>query len=42
VEVQQEIINKKMKFYVVDGYRVAQDAQMGVRIIQSCRRASSN
>jgi len=39
VEVQQQIINKKLKFFVVDAYRVARDAQMGVRIntvMQTC------
>ena len=39
VEVQQEIIRKKLKFFVVDGYKVAREAQMGVRIntvMQTC------
>jgi pyruvate-ferredoxin/flavodoxin oxidoreductase len=38
-EVQQQILDKKLKFYVVDAYRVARDAQMGVRIntvMQTC------
>jgi pyruvate-ferredoxin/flavodoxin oxidoreductase len=38
-EVQKQIIDKKLKFYVVDAYRVARDAQMGVRIntiMQTC------
>jgi pyruvate-ferredoxin/flavodoxin oxidoreductase len=38
-EVQAEIVQKKLKFYVVDAYRVARDAQMGVRIntvMQTC------
>jgi pyruvate-ferredoxin/flavodoxin oxidoreductase len=30
--VQQEIISKKLRFYVIDGYRVARDAGMGSRI----------
>ncbi|MHB1034289.1 MAG: pyruvate:ferredoxin (flavodoxin) oxidoreductase [Pirellulales bacterium] len=39
VEVQEQIIRKKLKFYVVDGFRVARDAKMGVRIntvMQTC------
>ncbi len=38
-EVQQQIIDKKMKFYVVDAFRVAREAEMGVRIntiMQTC------
>ena len=38
-EVQQQIIDKKLKFYVVDAYHVAREAQMGVRIntiMQTC------
>ena len=38
-EVQQQILAKKLKFYVVDGYRVARDTNMGVRIntiMQTC------
>ena len=38
-EVQKQIIDKKLKFYVVDAYRVARDAEMGVRIntiMQTC------
>ncbi len=38
-EVQQQIIDKQLKFYVVDAYRVARDAEMGVRIntvMQTC------
>jgi pyruvate-ferredoxin/flavodoxin oxidoreductase len=38
-EVQKQIIDRKMKFYVVDGFSVARDAQMGVRIntiMQTC------
>ena len=39
IEVQEEIIRKKLKFYVVDAFRVARDAEMGVRIntvMQTC------
>jgi len=39
IEVQEQIIEKKLKFYVVDGYRVAREAKMGVRIntaMQTC------
>ncbi len=39
IEVQQDIVEKKLKFYVVDAYRVARDAEMGVRIntvMQTC------
>jgi len=38
-ETQQQIIDKKLKFYVVDAYRVAREAEMGVRIntvMQTC------
>lgn len=38
-EVQKQIIDKKLKFYVVDAYRVARDTEMGVRIntiMQTC------
>lgn len=38
-EVQQQIIEKKLKFYVVDGYHVAREAGMGARIntvMQTC------
>ena len=38
-KVQQQIIDKKLKFYVVDAYRVAREAEMGVRIntvMQTC------
>ena len=39
MEVQEQIISKKLKFYVVDAYTVAREAQMGVRIntvMQTC------
>ena len=39
IEVQQQIINKKLTFYVVDAYRVAHAAELGVRIntvMQTC------
>jgi pyruvate-ferredoxin/flavodoxin oxidoreductase len=39
VEVQEDIINKKLKFYVIDGYEVAKNADMGGRvntIMQTC------
>ncbi len=38
-EVQEQIIDKKLKFYVVNAYRVAREAEMGVRIntvMQTC------
>ncbi|MGQ9576288.1 MAG: pyruvate:ferredoxin (flavodoxin) oxidoreductase [Thermoguttaceae bacterium] len=38
-EVQDQIIRKRLKFFVVDAYRVAREAQMGVRIntvMQTC------
>jgi pyruvate-ferredoxin/flavodoxin oxidoreductase len=38
-EVQKQIIDKKLKFYVVDAYKVARDTEMGVRIntiMQTC------
>ncbi len=37
--VQQDIIGKNLKFYVIDAYRVAKEAQMGSRIntiMQTC------
>jgi len=37
--VQEHIINKKLRFFVIDGYRVAHDAGMGGRIntvMQTC------
>ena len=39
VEVQEDIIAKKLKFYVIDGYEVAKNANMGGRvntIMQTC------
>jgi pyruvate-ferredoxin/flavodoxin oxidoreductase len=39
VEMQEQILQKKLKFYVVDAYRVAREAEMGVRIntvMQTC------
>ncbi len=38
-QIQQEIIAKKLKFYVIDAYKVARDLEMGVRIntiMQTC------
>ncbi len=38
-EVQEEIIAKQLKFYVIDGYKVAEEAGMGSRvntIMQTC------
>ena len=38
-EVQQQIIDKRLKFYVVDGYKVAQQAGMAGRfntVLQTC------
>ena len=38
-EVQKEIIGKRMKFYVIDGYKVAAETGMGARIntiMQTC------
>ncbi len=38
-EVQQDIIDKKLKLYVIDAYKVAKDTGMGVRIntiMQTC------
>ncbi len=37
--VQQQILNKKLKFYVIDAYKVAKDTGMGARIntiMQTC------
>jgi pyruvate-ferredoxin/flavodoxin oxidoreductase len=38
-EMQQQLIEKNLKFYVIDAYRVAKDSGMGVRIntiMQTC------
>jgi len=38
-EVQEQILGKKLKFYVIDAYKVAKDTGMGVRIntiMQTC------
>src|SRR5512143_594776 len=38
-EVQKQILEKKLKFYVIDAYKVAKDTGMGVRIntiMQTC------
>jgi pyruvate-ferredoxin/flavodoxin oxidoreductase len=38
-KVQQQIIDKKLKFYVIDGYQVAKETGMGARIntiMQTC------
>ncbi len=38
-DVQQQLIDKKMKFYVIDAYKVAKETGMGVRIntiMQTC------
>jgi pyruvate-ferredoxin/flavodoxin oxidoreductase len=38
-EVQKQIVDKKLKFYVVDAFKVAREAHMGVRIntiMQTC------
>jgi len=38
-ELQQEMIEKKIKFYIIDAYKVAKDTGMGVRIntiMQTC------
>jgi len=39
LEVQEQIIAKKLRFYVIDGYKVAHEAKMGTRvntIMQTC------
>ncbi len=44
-KVQQTIIDKKIKFYVIDAYKVAKETGMGVRInsiMQTCFFAISN
>jgi pyruvate-ferredoxin/flavodoxin oxidoreductase len=44
-EVQQDIITKKLRFYVIDGYKVAERAGMGGRvntIMQTCFFAISD
>ena len=44
-QVQEQLIQKKMKFYVIDAYKVAQEVGLGVRIntiMQTCFFAISN
>lgn len=44
-KVQQDLINKKMKFFVIDAYKVGNDTGMGFRIntiMQTCFFAISN
>ena len=44
-EVQQEIIEKRLKLYAVDAYKVAREAKMGMRIntvMQTCFFALAN
>lgn len=44
-KVQEQIIEKKLKFYVIDGYKVAEQTGMGERvntIMQTCFFAISN
>ncbi len=44
-KVQRDLIEKKMKFYVIDAYKVAEETGMGVRIntiMQTCFFAISN
>jgi pyruvate-ferredoxin/flavodoxin oxidoreductase len=39
VDVQREIIDKRLRFYVVDGYRIAREVGLGARIntvLQTC------
>jgi pyruvate-ferredoxin/flavodoxin oxidoreductase len=45
LRIQQEIIDKKLKFFVIDGYKVAQQTGMGGRVntvMQTCFFALSN
>ena len=44
-EVQEQLIKKKMKFYVIDAYKVAREVGLGVRIntiMQTCFFAIAN
>jgi pyruvate-ferredoxin/flavodoxin oxidoreductase len=44
-KAQKDIINKKIKFYIIDAYKVAKETSMGVRInsiMQTCFFAISN
>src|SRR4030095_7009660 len=44
-KVQKDIIDKKLKFYIIDAYKVAKETGMGVRInsiMQTCFFAISN
>ncbi len=44
-EVQEDLIKKKLKFYVIDAYRIAREKKMGSRIntiMQTCFFAISN
>ncbi len=45
LKAQQDIINKKIKFYIIDAYKVARETGMGLRInsiMQTCFFAISN
>lgn len=45
LKVQQQILDKKLKLFVVDAYKVAQEAKLGIRIntvMQTCFFAISN
>lgn len=44
-KVQEQVLSKKLKLYVVDAYKVAQEAKLGIRIntvMQTCFFAISN
>jgi len=44
-KVQKDLINRKMKFYIIDAYKVGEETGMGVRIntiMQTCFFAISN
>jgi pyruvate-ferredoxin/flavodoxin oxidoreductase len=41
VEVQQQIIDKKLRLYVINAVKIAEDLGLGGRIMSSCRPLSS-
>jgi len=41
IEVQRDIIEKKIRFYMIDAYDVAQKTGMGTRTTPLCKPASS-
>ena len=41
-EVQKHIIDKKLKFYIIDAFRIAEELGLGIESTSLCRPRSSN